>query len=126
MPPRKKIVRNSGPTPLSQKQQALAEQEARLQEEIRRREQFLKEAPKRMEEEQRKRRDEILHRASQATRRFDSRAALVDRRYDVQVGAVGRRRKSLKTEQHAARLRFLVLCVVAIGLAFWLYTLLMR
>lgn len=122
-PPKRSSQAGSGSVgnPLSERQRVLAEQEERLQQEIRARERFLEEAPRRREEEQRRQRDELVNRASQATRRFDSRAALVDKRYDFQTASRGKR-KSLKSERRAVRVKFFAFLLLLAGLAFWLYT----
>jgi hypothetical protein len=96
-------------SPIGNKQKALAEQEEKLRRKMEELQQIIKDAPLMAEEAEKRRRQDLVIRASQPTRRAESPNSLFDKRYDANV-MPRRRGKSLRVEQQAARLKFFALC----------------
>lgn len=98
-------------SPIDSKQKALAEQEEKLRRKMQELEQLIEKAPLVAKEAERRRKQELVIRASQPTRRAESPNSLFDKRYDATV-ITRRRAKSLRAEQQEARLKTLVLLVI--------------
>ena len=120
--PRKKTTSNNfraADTPLSAKQKAIAETEAKLKEKMERYQRLIEEAPMRAEQQRKAQREQFLRRASH-TGRAKSPAALVDSRYELNAGVPARVRK-LKAEKTRGRNTFFILLLVLAAAVFWLY-----
>jgi hypothetical protein len=114
--------RPTPPTPLDEKARALAEAQAKLEQEIARHQQVIQEAPKRAKEIQQRRREELINRASRTEARPGSRVALPDRRYsELNAGVATARPRGLRAERRRGRLMFFVLLLTFSGLVYWLY-----
>ena len=121
--PRSKRSSKISQSPLDAKQQSLEAQEEKLRREMEKLESMIKEAPQRAEELKRRRQEELMARTAYASPRIDSRPmSLVDKRYEANVGALPRRRKSLKYERRQERLKCVVLFVILVIVAIWLYS----
>jgi len=101
-------------SPIDNKQKALAEQEEKLRRKMQELQQLIQDAPGVAKEAENRRRQDLVIRASQPSRRAESPNTLFDKRYDVSFAAPRRRGKSLRAEQQEQRLKALVLCVVLI------------
>jgi len=100
-------------SPIDNRQKALAEQEEKLRLKQQELEQFIRETPGRKKELEIRKRQDLVIRASQPSRRAESPGSLFDKRYDANVSAMPHRRgKSLRAEQQAVRLRSLTLVVL--------------
>jgi hypothetical protein len=110
------------PSPLDAKQQSLAAQEEKLRREMERLESMIKEAPQRAEALKRKRQEELMARTAYGNRGDSRPMSLVDKRYEANVGALPRRRRSLKSERRQERMKFLLLFVILVVVAIWLYS----
>lgn len=108
-------------TPLTEKQQELAQQEAKLRADMQKLERMIAEAPRVAEEVSRRQREELLERASQESSRLDVSMALQDKRYGESRHSNGRRR-SLRKERREGRIIFLVLVVALAAAVLWLVT----
>jgi len=120
--PRKKTTSNNfkaSETPLSAKQKAIAETEAKLKEKMERYQRLIEEAPMRAEQQKKAQREQFLKRAAQTGHR-NSSAALVDRRFELNAGAPAKVRK-LKAEKSRGRNTFFILLLVLAAAVFWLY-----
>jgi hypothetical protein len=120
--PRKRPTSNNfraADTPLSARQKAIAETEAKLKATVERYERLIEEAPKRAEAQKKAQREQFLKRAAQ-TGRANSQAALVDSRYELNAGAPAKMRK-LKAEKARGRNTFFILLLVLAAAVFWLY-----
>ncbi len=116
--------RSTSKSPLDQKQKALAEQEVKLRREMERLQQMIEQAPRLAAAEEKRRRDEIVSRARESSRRVQPRGSLVDKRYDLHVGGKTRpRRKALKAERREARLKFFGLLILLAGVLIYLFSL---
>ena len=102
--------RKSQDSPIGNKQKALAEQEEKLRRKMEELQQIIKDAPLIAEEAEKRRRQDLVIRASQPTRRAESPNSLFDKRYDANVMPRRRARTSLRAERQAARLKFFALC----------------
>jgi uncharacterized Rmd1/YagE family protein len=121
--PRRTSRKASSSSPLDAEQRSLKAREEKLRREMEKLESMIKEAPQRAEELKRRRREELMARTAYASPRIDSRPmSLVDKRYEANVGTVPRRRRSLKSERRQERLKFLVLVVILVMVAIWLYS----
>lgn len=121
--PRKRTTSNnfaSPDTPLTAKQRAIAEQEAKLRAQVERYQKLIEEAPKLAKERQRVQREQFINRASRTETRPGSRTSLPDRRYDLNVGTPARQRR-LRSERNRGRMTFFVLLLVLAGAVLWLY-----
>lgn len=104
--------RNDKDSPIDSKQKALAEQEEKLHRKMQDLQRMIEEAPLRAEAAEKVRRQELTIRASQPSRRAESPNSLIVRR--VEVGGTLPRfgNKRLRAERQAARLKFIVLCII--------------
>jgi hypothetical protein len=118
--------RQKSASPIDARQRALAEEQEKLRQQMAQLQRVIEEAPLVAQENEKLRRQELLARSRERVLRVDSPKSLVDRRYDVSTTAAlpRQRRKSRKSEQREARLKFFVLCAVLLFLAIWLYTIL--
>lgn len=97
-------------SPIDNRQKALAEQEEKLRRQREDLERLIEGAPKAREKLEKRQHQDLVIRASQPSRRAESPGSLFDKRYDANVGAIPRRRrKSLRAEQQAVRLKTLAL-----------------
>ena len=103
--------RRSQDSPIHNKQKALSEQEEKVRRRMQELEQLIQRAPEAAREAEDRRRQELVIRASQPTRRAESPNSLFDKRYDANVMPRGRT-KSLRAEKQAARLKFFMLCAL--------------
>jgi hypothetical protein len=118
-----RTTRKSEPTPLDDKQKALAAQEENLRREMQKLKALIDDAPRRAEEAQRRRREELMQRSAYSVRGVESRPmSLVDKRFDAVVAAAPRRRKSLKAERRQERFKFVVLFALLLAVLFILYS----
>ena len=106
-------------TPLTEKQQELAQREAQLRSEMQKLERMIAEAPRKAEETNRRQREEILARASEGSSRLDVSIALQDKRWG-DGGSYNRRRVSLRKERREGRIVFLVLVIALAAAVLWL------
>lgn len=119
-PPGKGNGKGKKGSPIDARQRALQEQEEKLRREMEQCQRLIEEAPKLAAEEERRRREELIQRASMSARRYEMRAIIPDKRYDVSIApAMGRKR--LRKEKQEGRLQFVVLCLVLAAVLFWLY-----
>lgn len=111
----------SSNTPLNQKQQELAQQEANLRKKMDDLQRMIEEAPRVAEERSRREREELLQRASEGRERLDVSIALNDKRFS-DARWEHRRPRSLRKQRSEGRLLFVVL-VLALALAIaWIAT----
>lgn len=109
-------------SPLDAKKREIAEQEAKNRAAMEQCKKLIEEAPQRAEKIARARREEVIARASRTDRRRESPAALPDRRHTLEVNAAPpARHKRLRAELRQGRLRFFLLLLLLIGVAYWLY-----
>lgn len=108
-------------TPLTQKQQELAEQESQIRKEVEKLERMIAEAPRVAEETSRRQREELLRRASEGRSRLDVSIALQDKRFGDDASGV-RRHGSLRKERREGRIVFLVLVIALAAAVIWLVT----
>ena len=106
-------------SPLDVKRRALAEQQAKLEAEIAKKQRLIEEAPKIAKEQERQRRNEIIARASRTEGRLGTRG-LQDQRYAYQATVIAPTRR-LKSERRQGMLTFFVLCMVLAAVLAWLY-----
>jgi len=107
-------------TTLDSKKKAIEADEAKVREAMARAERLIKIAPKLAQERERLKREQFVIRAARTEGRANSRAALPDRRYELNAGAVPRQRR-LRAERNRGRFMFFVLLIVFAGLVAWLY-----
>ena len=109
-------------SPLDARKREIAEKEARNRAEMERCEKVIQEAPERAEKIARARREEMIARASRTDRRTAAPASLPDRWRTLEVNsAPPGRHKRLRAERRQGRLRFFLLLLTLLGLAYWLY-----
>ena len=117
--PRKNSSRSArSATPLDRKQEALREKEEQLKQATEQLQRLISEAPRLREEQTRRRR---AHLASDTRL---TKGALVDIRYNTTTTAdssLGKRR--LRSEKRDGKVLFIVLCVVFMILATWVFRL---
>lgn len=116
--PAKKPVR--GDTPLDAKQKAIAEQEKKLQSQMEKYQKLIEEAPRLAKERDRKMREQFVTRAARTEQRGRPRAALPDRRYELNAAAPARQRR-LRAEKNQGRMMFFILLLVFGAVVAWLY-----
>jgi hypothetical protein len=122
LPKRRKQEKPKASSPLDDKARALAEQQAKLREEIERNERLIKEAPKIRKEQERVRREELIKRASRTDARRGSRVALHDPRHGFELNAaMPARVKSLRAERRRGRFLFFVLLCTFAAVLYWAY-----
>jgi hypothetical protein len=108
-------------SPLDERRRSLAEEEAKLREQMEQNQKLIEDAPKIARERARQRREELITRATRTDARPGSKAALIDRRfYEVNVAAPAQHRR-LRAERRQGRLTFFLLLIVFSGVIFWLY-----
>jgi hypothetical protein len=107
-------------TTLDSKKKAMAAEEAKLREKVERYQRLIENAPKLAKERERRQREQFVTRASRADHRPGSRAALPDRRYELNPGAPARDRR-LRAERNRGRMMFFILLLVFVGVVGWLY-----
>lgn len=112
--PRKKFQ----DSPITNKQKALAEQEAKLREAMEQAQRVISDAPARKKEFEKRKKEDLVIRASQPTRRAESPGSLFDKRYDLVAAPTRRRTKSLRAERQAERMKFFALCAL-LTVALW-------
>jgi TolA-binding protein len=108
-------------TPLTAKQQELADRENELREKMQKLEQMIQEAPRRAQEKMRQQQEELLLRASDESRRLNVELGVRDMRhseFDFRPG--GGRRVALRKERREGRLIFVVLVVLFAAVVCWL------
>ena len=111
----------SSDTPLNQKQQELAREEANLRKKMDDLQRMIEDAPRVAEERSRRQREELLERASEGRERLDVSIALNDKRF-TDAKSERRRPRSLRKQRSEGRLLFIAL-VLALGLAIiWIVT----
>ncbi len=121
MPPKRRPAsKEKISSPLDEKARALAEQEAKLQAEIRKRMELIEKAPEIKKEQQKRQRDEFVTRASRNEGRVGARA-LNDPRFGYEVNAVITRPRTLRSERQRGRLLFFVLLMLFVVVAYWGY-----
>lgn len=108
-------------TPLTEKQQALARQEAKLHEDMQKLERMIAEAPRVAEARTRQQRADLLERASHEGSRLDVSMTLQDKRFGDR-GSSGGRRVSLRKERREGRFVFLFLVIALLAAVIWLFT----
>ena len=114
-------------SPIDNKQKALAEQEEKLRRKREELEQLIQEAPGRLRELETRKRQDLVIRASQPSRRAESPNSLFDKRYDANVASLPRRsRKSLRAEQHAVRLQTFALFALFLAVVIIIWAWLLR
>ena len=106
-------------TPLTAKQQELANRENELREKMQKLERMIQEAPRKAEETNRRRREDLLARASEGSSRLDVSIALQDKRFG-DGGHYGGRRVALRKERREGRIVFLVLVIALAAAVLWL------
>jgi len=108
-------------TPLDARRRSLAEEEAKLREQMEQNQKLIEDAPKIARERARQRSEELITRATRTDARPGSRAALIDRRfYEVNVAAPAQHRR-LRSERRQGRLLFFLLLLLFCAAIFWLY-----
>ena len=107
-------------TPLTEKQQELAQRENQLREQMQKLERMIEQAPRVAEETTRRQREEMLARASEGTSRLDVSVALQDKRFGDSGYYSGRPRVSLRKERREGRIVFLVLVIALAAAVLWL------
>ena len=108
-------------SPLDARRRSLAEEEAKLREQMEQQQKLIEDAPKIARERARQRREELITRATRTDARPGSKAALIDRRfYEANVAAPAQHRR-LRAERRQGRLTFFVLLIVFSAVIFWLY-----
>jgi len=110
-------------SPLEIQKRRLAEEEAKLQAEIARRERLIDEAPRIAEEQKKRQREEYLQRVSRTEARFGTRGAtLHDPRFPYELNvAAAARQKTLRKHRNQGMLTFFVLCLILALVIYWLY-----
>lgn len=122
VPKRRNQRKDKTPSPLDAKQQELAAEEAKLREEIVRRQRLIEKAPEIAKEQAKRRREELINRASRTDARPGSRVALPDRRFGVELNAaLPARQKRLRSERNQGRLAFFALLFLLVGVLYWAY-----
>lgn len=118
------MAKRRNTSPLDSQQNALKAQEEKVRQEMERLQQLIADAPKRQAEAARRQRDELIERSRISTRRYESRGALVDKRYDVNTGYTPSRPRpgQLKAERREARIKFFGLCILLIALLILLFS----
>ena len=107
-------------TPLTAKQQELANRENELREKMQKLERMIAEAPRVAEETSRRQREELISRASEGRSRLDVSMALQDKRFGDSGHFSGNRRVSLRKERREGRIVFLVLVIALAAAVLWL------
>jgi hypothetical protein len=111
----------SSKTPLNEKQQELAREEANLRKKMDDLQRMIEEAPRVAEEQSRRQREELLQRANEGRERLDVSIALNDKRFS-DTRWEQRRPRSLRKQRSEGRLLFIVL-VLGLALAIvWIAT----
>jgi len=106
-------------SPIDSRQKDLAEQEEQLRRKREELERLIEDAPLARKEIAKRQQQDLVIRASQPSRRAESPGSLFDKRYDANVAAIPRkRRKSLRAEQQAVRLRTLALFAFFLAVIF--------
>ncbi|HEV7403928.1 MAG TPA: hypothetical protein VGO11_13405 [Chthoniobacteraceae bacterium] len=128
VPKKKRKGKEEPPAPdttLDSKKKAMAAEEAKLRDQMERYQRLIENAPKLAKERERRRREQFVDRASRADHRPGSRAALPDRRYELNPGAPARQ-KRLRAERNQGRLMFFILLLIFAGVVGWLYFSMMK
>lgn len=107
-------------TPLTAKQQELADRENQLREQMQKLERMIAEAPRVAEETTRRQREELIARASEGRSRLDVSMALQDKRFGDGGHFSSNRRVSLRKERREGRIVFLVLVIALAAAVLWL------
>jgi Flp pilus assembly protein TadB len=107
-------------TPLTAKQQELANRENELREKMQKLERMIAEAPRVAEETSRRQREELISRASEGRSRLDVSMALQDKRFGDSGHFSNHRRGSLRKERREGRIVFLVLVIALAAAVLWL------
>lgn len=106
-------------SPIDSRQKDLAEQEEELRRKREDLERLIEDAPQVREKLAKRQQQDLVIRASQPSRRAESPGSLFDKRYDANVAAMPRkRRKSLRAEQQAVRLKTLALFALFLVVVF--------
>ena len=109
-------------SPIDNRQKALAEQEEKLRRKREELERLIEDAPLVKKEMAKRQHQDLVIRASQPSRRAESPGSLFDKRYDANVAAMPRRRrKSLRAEQQAIRLKTLALFALFLVVVFLIW-----
>jgi hypothetical protein len=106
-------------TTLDSKKKAVAADEAKLRAQMERYQKLIENAPKIAKERERRQREQFVTRAARADHR-PARAALPDRRYELNPGAPARQRR-LRAERNRGRAMFFILLLIFAGVVGWLY-----
>ncbi len=107
-------------TPLSARKNEVAEQEAKLRAQMEKYKKLIEDAPRLAKERERRLQEQFVIRKSRTEADGRSRAALRDRRYELNAGAPAKL-KRLRAERNRGRLMFFILLLVFGGLVAWLY-----
>jgi len=107
-------------TPLDAKQKAIAEEEAKLREQMARYERLIEQAPKIAKQREKARREEFIVRASTGPKSASRRFALPDSRYELNAGVPARQRR-LRAERNRGRNTFFFLLLGLAVSVVWLY-----
>ncbi len=120
-PSGKKKTPTNAPSPLSAKQRALQEQEAKVKADIEKNERLVQNAPIIAAEQKRRQREEMINRASM-THRPTRPTAVVDRGTTLRADmpATGQQRRT-RAERRQGRLMFFVLLLTLAAAIFYLY-----
>lgn len=120
--------RKPGPqeSPLDAKKREIAEREAKNRAAMEECKKLIEEAPQRAEKIARARREEVIARASRTDRPRENPAALPDRRHTLEANAAPpARHRRLRAERRQGRLLFFLLLLTLVGVAYWLYCMVM-
>lgn len=116
--------RTRSSSPLDARKQALAEQEAKVNQAIARRQKLIEAAPKMAEEAARIQREELLKRKSSMDPRSGTRILIDTRRvYEVAAEIPAR---PLRKHRNQGMFTFFLLCIILAGVLFWLYCTMLR
>ncbi|HEY1771354.1 MAG TPA: hypothetical protein VGG02_13970 [Chthoniobacterales bacterium] len=108
-------------TPLTRKQQELAQQEDDLRRQMSDLERMIEDAPRVAAENERRQKEELLERASGESKRLDVFSRPADKRYG-DVAWDNRRPRSLRKQRSEGRLLFIVLVLALSAAIIWIAT----
>jgi hypothetical protein len=119
-PAAKKKPARSG-TSLDAEKQAVAEQEAKLRAQMEKYQKLIEEAPKRAKALARARQEQLVAQRSKIQQpQGRARAALPDRRFELNAAAPARERR-LRAERNQGRMMFFILLLVFASVVAWVY-----
>src|SRR5258708_23920993 len=110
VPPKKLAKVDS---PLDARQKAIAEQEEKLRSQMEKYQRLIEEAPKLAKERDRARREQYVTPASRTEQRARPRAALPDRRFELNAGAPAPQKRLRPEKNRGRRLFFVVLLILS-------------